>query len=562
MTTEAKSSWKTATYEDWNKWLIDRYLSNERNGSIVYRIPASPDELAALAACNESEVKLVTCAFIGAVKQVLPRGKSLCGFCLETNGWTPESTSLPHFFGILWFTCLLASGYPSGQGNIRERFRSIMGKIDNFTHGDDPYCLSWLWELIARWSAQHPDYSELVLPPEDDFLSIIGRSYFLAFPNLRDRKALKNVLIAHNLLEIEPPILRVMSALRENSDKFSIEFHRALAHFDEHFLKGGKDPVDSAFWRVIRAESLHGLSDSEVSGKKLSNPFTLLAGWDDDDMLALTIATTGEIPIEETDSLPLQFSVNQYTGYLNPATCTNEDLVARVLNRELHLTNGLSSIISQGVLIFQEHVSGDFLLARGEEVDGSSLALVRDDLIDGFIETYGGTAAESLYEGWSEVDKCTVQQLAELPPSLSEVSQLEHTTHAPRPRIVGGIRVDGAYLWLPPITPMVRAKGASKVSVTQDGKVWTLERDEGDDWALPNDLPITPPAAITIEATFKVHFEGAEFTRRATAVCKFGEGSYGIDYKPPGAGSYWLENLQTRTGHPFWRRFCASVNRY
>ena len=532
--------WQTAEYPDWNLQMLDHFLSRNVHGSRVYTIPAAPEELSALVADDNADAAEVMNAFACAVKKSLPKGQSFCSFCLDYDGWQPESSERPHFFGMLWFTCLLASGYPDHGGDVRERFRTIIGTYDHFQYGKDRRgCLSRLWEDFATWTRHHPGYAELILPPEDERLNIIGRSYYLAFPNRQDRQILADVLFSIELVGIEPPILPVVNALERARHRFSEDFQAALEYFITHFLHANRDPRDSAFWRTIRTEALYGLG----APIKESGAMTLIASWDDDETMLIRIVAGEGVVLDGATHERLTEPFEGFSQSLSDQSGDVDILVRKALAGEVCLSRGLASLIRQGVLLFQEDIGGEYFLASGAEIDGTNVALVREDRLEGFRKTFGGHSEESRFEGWFEIEKCKVRQLSEIPSGLEGVTQLLHTTSSPRPRLVGGIRVANGYLWIPMLRPTIRSPGASAVDLIIGNQKWSCERSgEEGDWSFPIGLQIDPPADVELRAVYEIDLNGHKFLRSGTTEFRFLQRGHGYDYKSIGSGPrYWRE---------------------
>lgn len=533
------SHWRNAEYEQWNEWLLNRCLLANGSDLRVTRIAAGPEELAAMVGLDETFGEEVAEAFVRAVKKKLPLRTSFCGYCLKQKGWTPESEDIPHFFGMLWFTCLLAAGYPQGAGDMYTRFESTIGKRDHFKYSGDDRCLDALWEALADWARNHTKYSDIELPPEDNFRKRIGRSYYLAFPSMRDRKILKEVLSECDLLEIDPPLQPTLSALRQSKTRFGADFRKELDEFVESFSSTGKDPADSAFWRAIRAEAMVGLIETEVDGRKVS--FGMLAEWDDDGSLSIGLLSSEAMSIDGISFEPLDFTYESYKFQLTDLSGDPDTVAQGALNGSSSISRKISALVRQGLLAFREFFSGEFLLAMGDDIEGASVALVRTEMADALVEKFGGQYNDSRYHGWCEVENCNLMQNSELPEALSVAKQLLYTTDAPRPRIIGGIQVEDGYYWMPPFLPKVRTPGAGSVKISSNDQIKELKRGEDGDWLLPTDLQVEPPQIVEIECSYQARLEGDYFNRKSKIEIIFQPGSSGIEYKPVAKGNYWRE---------------------
>lgn len=536
--------WQTATYSDWNRRLLTYFLGPHRTRQ-VEKIAATPEELAAVAGDSNADPHEVTRAFIAVIRAELPTGVSFCGFCLGHRSWTPQSEDPPHFFGMLWFTCLLAAGYPEHAGGaFNERFRNLIGTADNLRYGNPQRdCVNRLWEELAEWTRGSDAFAELVLPPKDDHLVVIGRSYFLAFPNRRDRQALADVLSQAGLAGLEPPIVPVVRALVNQRQEFSKDFCEALDNFRAQFISHGRDPRESAFWRAVRGAALtsHDHLDLDPDSCQL----TVLASWDDDGTLLFRLAGHNDAPCPAEFSLEeLPLEIDGLTHFLaddhgNPTTA-----VGLALESEIELPLGLRALIGQGILIFQENLAGEYTLASGVGINGADLALVRNESAESFTAAFGGHVDESRFDGWSEVDGCRVQQLSDTPTGLRRATQLLHTTGVPQPRLAGGVRVGRGFLWFPGLEPVVRAPGAVQVLASCAGHEVACERSSEDpnEWVLPESLVEAAPADVEISARWEVTLGGSRFLREGTRTLHYEAATHGCTYRSPSAGRYWRES--------------------
>jgi hypothetical protein len=542
--------WRSARYPEWNQRLLDYFLRRSLAAS-VERIPATPEELPSAVGDPTAPAEEVVQSFIAAVREELPDGVSFCRYCFRRR-WTPTSREPPYFFGMLWFTCLLASGYPASGGSFRDRFRDLIGTDDQCRHGKDQRgCLSELWESVAAWCEMHEGYAKLILPPEDERLVVIGRSYYLAFPTRSDRRILLDVLTSEELVGFEPPILPVVRALDRERERFGHDFRSALDHFLDYFLRDGRDPRDSAFWRAIREEAIDDRTEAENKATSRGPGLTFVATWDDDETLLLRLSAVGAAEIAGAITEPLPVTVADATHYFTDETGEVDPIAEAALRGRLPIAGALGPLIRQGVLVFIEEIAGEYKLARGEEIEGAELALVRRDRVGAFAGSFGGVVEESRFADWLEVAECRVRQLPELPPGLERVTQMLLTTSAPVPRVVGGIRLAGGFLWSPFIPPEIRSPTALEVSCRTDGSWLPCSRPEdAADWVLPCDLRVAPPMTVEVRALFEVDFLGHTVRRETSTSFRFLPGGTGCTYKRVGAGYYWREGCNPEeSGH-------------
>lgn len=533
---DTRFPWRTASYLEWNEMLLDYFLGGHHRGRTVARIPAGPDELLAAVRDRDADADEVVRAFFATVQAELPLGTSFCGYCHERHSWTADSPDPPRFFGMLYFTCLLAAGHADDHGSFDDRFHAVLGRAT-------PYqCIDRLWEELAAWARLHSAYATLELPPPDAYRSVIGRSYYLAFPNHQDRNVLHEVLAKRDLVGLEPPILPLLHALEEEQNRFGPAFQAELERFLDHYRNRRLDPFESAFWRAIRSEALSSL-DVEDGAEAVS--ITLKADWDDDGDLLLRLVCDGPTTIAGAEFLPLAAPLDNSTHYLVDGSGDPDAIASAALAKAIDLPRGLASLIGQGILLFHEDLGRTYRLAVGDEIEGAEIALVRSDRLLAFQRTFGGAARRSRYEGWYDVEGSRPHPLSELPPGLEGATRLLHTMSTPRPRLVGGIPLAGGYLWVPGLLPRVRCPQAEEVSIrlAPGRSGWRpCERTGGEgDWIFPADLRLSPPATVEIETSRPTDLGNASCRRYATTSCRFVASGHGIGFKPPAAGEYWRE---------------------
>lgn len=490
--------WFRWNYDAWNERLLAYYFRSSDPAALaraVDSLPATPEDLAEVAGATAAEADRVSEAFVSQIAATLPKHKlSFCRYCVHHEhraGWNPKSSTEPHFFGMLWFTCLVAYGYPTADDQFFGRVRGLLGKADNFRDADEEQraCLPRLWREFAEWTHRRRAAGDgirvLELPPESRNREVIGFSHFLAFPNRKDRGALAKALWESGLVGFEPPIQPVVKVLESRRKTFSKDFLGDLDEFVQR-LAHGEDPRESPFWRAVRREALTPVESA--NNPKAANRTGLLwfAG---EDGLRPIIVCDGSRP------LPLGFEAKPLDA--DPewdAFVTGSDGDAEAAWREAFdggelLPLGLRRIVSQGLLVLRERSAGTFEVATGSDVQGCDSAIVRSDLTAAFLATFRGASFPAMVDGWNEVTGCTVRQLDELPTGLEGATQLMRTMSPPSVSMVGGVHVPGAFLFSRSFLPRVRAPEANGVTAQRAGSLpseWQacLRLDNGD-WALP-----------------------------------------------------------------------------
>ena len=560
-------SWKTWTYAEWNERLLEYCLARHdgADGTPVTRIAATPEELTLVVGDDSAAPEAVAERFVEVIRQELPPGRSFSGYCRDyvsyarqsKNPWTPESRDSPHFFAMLWFTCLVAYGYPDASEGFHNRITYlIFSKHDQLTQ------LPKIWRDFREWTHQQvhvgaPIY-ELVLPPEDTFRAVIGYSYFLAFPHQHDRHILAEVLAEARLVGIEPPVSLTLEALEKSRGRFSDGFKQDIDNLIEVFLEKGKDLRDSAFWRAVRQEAQRPSSERATSEHPSPGKVTIFAWWDSDELLRPYLACTRDwIPPSGLVKTPLDFTVGRFSHQVES---NDSDNTAVVLERVLHdagvVTGDAKRAVEQGILPLDSVTSDEFRLATGGSITGCTLALVREDLVESFIDTYGGSREESAFAGWFEIAGCNIRELDELPESMLDATMLLHTTDSQRPRFVGGLRtLSGNFYLLNTYLPKVRAPEAQGVELLVDSRRLACTQDPYEngsrgDWRLPRSLPLDQLNELLVEAQWKIRIGQYEITRATRCRGEVIKWNFSIRYRPVPTGSYWRETC-ARKMQPF-----------
>ncbi len=547
--------WRSASYSYWNEWLFAHTFSRSLSPEPVRYIPASIEELCVIVREPPEHAHEVLSAFTGAISQELDKEKcTLESYCLQyrlRSGrpdayWSRFSDEEPYFFGCLWLTCLVASGYPPNEGQFYPRLSRVLGRTVDFSSTRKSGSLEDVWEDLADWTQHHRDQCrELLLPPRDTYRKIIGRSFYLAFPNHADRLHLRAVLERADLLVDKPPITPVLEALRRSKQVFGKEFQQELNSFFDEFLRSGRDPRESPFWRAVVQEastpSLEQTSRPEHTGQT-----TLMARFDEDDLLELYVACTEQYPyMHGFTREALDFRAGEFSYRLVPETS------ARLQQFDQLLTGAARRTFANGVVPLLRVITGEYRLAHGEELAECDRALVRDDRVEAFVRTFGGKKTECALPGWREVEGCQLHQLDSLPEGLKGVYTLLHTTEPQRPHFVGGLRTSmGGFYRLNSYLPLIHAPGAEKVEVGVAGSWLPCQRvtdqEHLEEWRLPAGLDLTALDELHVAATWKMHIEGHAIERRGEAKAPLDALSLAIDHKGLPSGSFWLETTSRR----------------
>jgi hypothetical protein len=545
--------WRSASYSDWNEWLVEHTFDKRRTPAPVDYIPASPEDLCAIVSEAPEHASQVVQAFAHAITEELKKeGCTFERYCLlyrlpnhkSDVSWSPLSQEEPYFFGCLWLTCLVASGYPANESKFYTRMRMVLGIPITLSSGEYG-SLEDIWEDLADWTKLHGDkYRELRLPERDGYRKIIGRSFYLAFPNQLDRHRLRAILDQKNLLGGEPSIGPIIAVLLRAKEDFSTEFQLELQAFVDRFLKGGQEPKESSFWRAVRQEvAITPGQDRATGGAERTGQTTLMARFDDDELLEPYIACTEEYPDRPGFTRrPLDFTAGEFRYRLEPEASS-----PRHLSFEQLLTGTAKRTYQQGIVPLLNISTGEYRLAQGEEVAGCERGLIRDDRVGPFLRTFGGKQSESALQGWQEIARCQLHQLDETPQGLEGVTTLLHSTEPQKPFLAGGLRTStGAFYRLKGYLPRIHAPGAEKVELWFTDR-WvpcvrpTTGEQPSPEWLIPEEIDLEALGELRVAATWKVHIEGYPLERQGETRAALVQWDVSLDYKGLPSGTFWLE---------------------
>ena len=535
-------SWRDWTSADWNQRLLEHHLG-VRDGNVrpVSRIPATPEELQLIAGDATVSWERIADTFVERVKVAVPAGTSFETVATRYRGWTPDSQQTPPFFYLLWFTCLVAYGYPDGKRGFHDRVSLIMGR--SLQHGMG--CLPSLWSDLARWTLLRsedlePQWRTLLLPEPCNFRTVIGASWYLAFPHRDDRRKLREVLADADLLSEEPPVRKVVTALGNSRRGFSKYFQEDFANFKRQYIDTFSDVRGSPFWRAVRQECLAPLEEEQ--SEKLP---TLLAF--DLDQLVPFVACRGDLLAPRGyRSVPLQEQIGAYTDFIVPEQATEDasgatSAVVDVLEGRLRVATPIERQVKRGIVIFQRVSAGQFEVVGGSEAEGATNVLASNQHVDAVIHAFGGSK-EPYVAGWSLVVGCRIHVYDEPPPELDFAQHLSTTESVPGIQFVGGVRTSDGYLAVSDALPKLRLQGAESIAVLDaDGSLLAELEPAGpdpSDWPLPNSLVRRAPITLTVRAARRVA------PRRTSTIgreLRLAEYHFSTDYRGLPSGHFEVE---------------------
>lgn len=540
--------WSSATYSAWNEWLVEHTFSRHQTSEPVAYIPASPEELCEIVGARREQASDVLGALTKSIiAEIDGESSSFANYCTKYrrpecgNYWSVQDYQEPYFFACLWLTCLVASGYPAYEGTFHSRMAILLGRKINLS-STELGSLDDVWQDVAQWTRRRSEkYRELILPPRDDYRRVIGRSFYLAFPNQNDRQQLWQLLQQKELLGIEPPISLVVEALLGAKSRFSTYFQDELALFVENFLENDNDPRNSVFWRAVRQAAV--TPRLEAGNGTSRNGFTvLMAGFDQDELLEPYVACTEDFAASGFKRQRLDIAAGRFQYRIEPESAVSPSTVFASL-----LTGASRRAFAQGVIPLLEIATAEYRVAQGEQITECDLALVRNDRVDAFIRAFGGAPRESALDGWMAIEPDRLHQVDPLPPGLTDVTLLLPTTEPQRPHFVGGLRTStGEFYRAHGYMPRIRAPGADRVELRVDD-IWVActkvvnGEESAPEWLVPESVSLDDLDELRVAATWRVSIEGHSFERAGEVCVPLADWNIGTDYKGVPPGAFWLE---------------------
>lgn len=526
----AALDWRRASYLAWNERLLDYFFAAGELDEPVTRIAANPEELKQVVGDQDADPDELAQAFEQAFCREVPRGRTL-----DTQMSHPRhipSEEAPHFFGMLWMTCLICWGYPKqNEGSFDVRLREVLGRGTRYHH------LEEAWIDLAKWLDQAPGYRSLALPEPDGHRTRIGRSYFLAFPHGRDRVKLSEVLAEANLGGRQLPVPPALQALVENRRRFTPDFQKDLEEFRKRWTTGA-DPSTSAFWRAVQQEAVspsHSASDAPQTA--------VLFAREEEELLQPYLAWPGGVDAPPGMEVEPDADLDDIdSGLLIDASGDPAETVARAVALGTLIDAPTRAALAQGVLLLVEVDDWEYRLVSGDASEAMA-ALVREDRVESFLRAFGGEVNASALEGWRAVMQPSVSASFQPPPGLEDVDQLCITIVPPRPRLIAGIRVAGGHLWTAGHPPSIRAIGAVTVTAEiQGGSMQCIRSDEA--WLLPPGLVDESqlPSELLIRGVWEVVGPDERvLVREGDVRTRLYQSVAGWTYKLAPSGHYWIE---------------------
>lgn len=530
--------WRNATVEQWNRRLFDYVFADDGEDSEpVRRIAATTEELRNIVGAPDADPDEVAEQLAETFRNAVPRRTSMDSLLLASG--ESEHEHIPANFLLLWMTCFICWGYPNqNDGSFSDRLKEVLGRTTSYSK------LEEAWLRLEKWLRNASGYRCLELPTTDNLRTVIGSSYFLAFPHGRDRNKLSRLLAEADLIGRQLPVTRVLALLLSNEDTFSRDFKKDLEEFQKKWEEG-QDPALSPFWRAVQQEA----SNPSHEETKRNSGRARFVAMDEGDYLHLAVAYPNDVAPPEHMKL-LEYAPLEDIGASLLIGCDgSEESAVQYAFDDLSILDGPSkAAVKQGLFLFEEVEDWEYRLVDGD-ASAADVVLLKKELEEPFRDAFGGSYEASILEGWLEVRGADIQPSKE-PASkdLKNIDLLLITTRKPKVRFSGGVRIPGGHLWSRYTRPDIRANDAESVDVSCSGKTMTCQHLGDGIWSIPLGLVDEEmlPCRLEVEAFWKNIGEGtSEETSHSSRVStKLFHHSPRWNYKPlPGKSCrYWLED--------------------
>lgn len=470
--------WEDWDATAWGQALFHHYFVGH-DAQPISRLAISPEELAKAAGATDSDAATVRDAFLRAIRcSAAVFRRQLSSASLESRVWNRRQP--PPFLAYLFFTCFAAASLDADtadEGVFRERVRQLLGHDEGTSYALND--LSLLWEAFAAWLQGRHDAGEpfrTLSLPDRGRMTLIGYSVRLAFPRRQDRLRLRDVLAA-SCAGTAPTVPEAFQAIARTRDRFSIDFRHVFDRAHTALATGRTIPELQALWSaIIEAASLASWPDSREARVR----YQLVAQEDELGCMEPFVVTTG-VPSDTRNGA--RFSrLDEPLAEFDHFVCATDgstDLIAKLLLMEAleERVPGLAAspiprAVREGVLLLRQVDSATWELAATRPREGKVRAIVRAHLLEPFLHLVNGPERHvrtSRFDGWCDVDAFDVTALAEprelAVHELASVRCLQRIEIGAQLHLVGGIRVDGAYLGLSGLLPEVHCAEAEGVTL-------------------------------------------------------------------------------------------------
>lgn len=258
----APSQRESLSPEIWERRLTDHYLKADGpfGGTPLTFLDATPAELANASGLSDiDEVEAQQC-FIDQFEEEEIRlwlsGKAILPNC---------DRDVPTYFRFLVLTCLVSATEigAGGTHNFRNRLGEILGSGKPFSSVSG---VNDLWRELAGWCdrrrAAGEPYRRVILP-DYGTMNLIGYAVRLAFPSLRDRSVLTNILRTFTPTARRSPELLVQELSRQKHvHLLSQAVADALEDFSTAVRARRRMLLGHRLWRLVQS------IDSDLIGEE------------------------------------------------------------------------------------------------------------------------------------------------------------------------------------------------------------------------------------------------------------------------------------------------------
>jgi len=465
--------------------LLRHYFFAGPTGEPVLRLVVTAEELAKAADAPPAKAADVREAFFAAIACTPEQFRARLRPGRLVNGrWLGEVP--PPFLPYLVFTCYAAATLDeavAGEGDFRRRVCELLAHPAGTSY--DLEHLPTLWRALREWldglreSGAPARRLEL---PDPGYMSRIGYSIRLAFPQRRDRERLAGLFADRaDTASASPTVPEAFALVEPNILQFSDGFKAAFWRAKDTLAQGGDGPDLRVVWSALREAA--ALPSAPRLGTK--NPrFHILAYDGDNAHIEPVVVTNRPIDTGETGILciPLPNPVEEYGHYLadrqgSPHAISTLLLQQALAGDRLSLPAGSPVVraVAEGVLLFGQVDGIAWSLCTTRAREGACRALVRRDgkrdlttLMRKLLPSTEILVRTDVFLGWDELSGFDFADIADpvvAAPELRSIRALQRVEAGAHIHIVGGLRTASGFLGTAALLPEVRCAGANEISV-------------------------------------------------------------------------------------------------
>lgn len=493
------SSWSKWDRFEWNKQLFfSCFSAKDLDVADVTSLSVSAEELRRVTGdplANPDEVKA---AFLKTINRSLKGDRTGAQFKVAMMD-SGRHQGIPLSFAYLYVTCLAANEILENEDNDGSSkkylgdFRKIMAELLDIDDVSLDGSLAETWEKLRDFlnSTQTlidsdgviRNLRKLILP--DPGIEVqIGYSKRLVFPTRRDQEHLAKVLRDADLLEDDPPVDHVLTAVTKNKRAFSSQFLVAFEDFASARRNGESSSVllKQRFWTAVISTCTNEILANSDSRARVSILVESFGGAEYEYKL---VATAGLIPegylsvaLESEDWSQLLLSENDEEATVSEALGDPKGL------------GSFTRLVRGGIIPFILRSDRSLEISKTSEVGESKWALVNKACVDDVKRIFGPINDRNIFEApnsdWVFVSGLGLRaiEVNEIEgTSLSKASILLKRVVRPTLKITSPFNIGSEYLGWKELLPRIEAPGAdlvvlkvdeSSVKLTKNGDKWTI----------------------------------------------------------------------------------------